>query len=422
MHHMRNLELERQRKLWLANHKTPPNDMKSETPPSPPPTPGQPILPAHAIPEKAERDKYLKLARELTAQGVALRDLWNQRDTLLKDQEGIGSERAKLCNALHKQAPGDLQKRGSLEKSLEGVNYRHLIKQAEIEGCEAAVAEAEVALHTKYPLANATFDRLYRALETWTLDSDYQKLLALIHPTRLGLTPELPPHLQPFERPVSSAMYGAMSPPERARVRKDPDGEMFILQELLTFGLNPPELTVEEMAWKMALSARATVELKAFRLPTAWVRPLVDDAMQGGAKWSTMRRATMEDICKQTDLLCERANSILDRAGQASGFQVPKFKLGPDEEPLPKPDVPLAWTQPTVTYSSEEEIRREFVWQGPEESKLSEHMEAELRRVGKTRADLTPGYYDTLIHSEILQSQSERAKTELSGSRSVATS
>jgi hypothetical protein len=412
---MRNLELERQRKLWLANNKTPPNDMKSEPAPSPHPTPGQPTLSAHP-----ETDKYLKLAKELATSVAQLRGLYRRQDAFLSDKQEIASELTKYSDAYY-QADGNTQKRGSLEKYLEGQRYKLANKQHEIDASEREIAKAEVALHTQYPLANATFERLYRALETWTLESDYQKQLALIHPTKLGLKPELPPHLQPLERPVSQAQYGAMSQPERARVRKDPDGEMFILQEPVIIGLNPPELTVEEMAWKMALSAHATVELKALRLPGTWVRPLMDDAMKGGAKWSEMRKDTMQDVCKSADLLCERAILILDRAGQATGFQVPPFKLGPDEEPPAQPDVPLVWAQPTTTYTSEEEIRREFVWKGTEESKLSEHMEAELLRVGKTRADLTPGYYDTLVHSEWLQNLSSRARTELSGSRSVAT-
>jgi hypothetical protein len=183
--------------------------MKPQLPPPSPP--GQPSLAAHALTEKAERDKYLNLGRELAAQVVALRGLWKQRDLLLSDKEKIVWERARVCNALHK-AGKDPQKRGLIEKDLEGVNYRQDLKVGEIEGCEAAIGEAEVALHAKYPLASATFTRLYSALVDWTLADDYQALTSLIDPECLGLQPEVPLNLQPIERTVSSAEFAAMSP------------------------------------------------------------------------------------------------------------------------------------------------------------------------------------------------------------------
>jgi hypothetical protein len=319
---------------------------------------------------------------------------------------------------LHK-AHGDAQKKGALEKSLEGANYRHTIKLAEIEGCDTAISEAEVALHARYPLANATFQRLYSTLVDWTLEADYQRILALIDPKHLGLTPEIPLHLQPVERTVSSAEFAGMTAGQRDQVQKDPDGRLFIMESPLALQMNPPDPTLEEMAQKMARAARGSVELEGLRLPTAWVRSLVDDAW---AKWSEMRKDTMADICKVTDELCDKAISILERVEQAQGFRVPPFKLGLDEEPAVQPDVPLEWLNGSrTTYQSEEEIRREYVWKGPEESKLSPHMEELIRDAGKTRSDLTAASYEVLVYSEILQSQSLRAGREFSGSPVLAT-
>jgi hypothetical protein len=386
---------------------------------SSPPTPGEQTLPAHASTEKLERDKYLNLARELPAQVVALRGLWKQRDELSRDVAQIVSERAKVCGSFHK-AKGEPQKRGMLEKPLEGVNYRHSMKVAEIEGCDAAISESEVALHTRYPLANATFDKLYRALVDWTLEADYQRILALIDPTRIGLEPEIPPHLQPIERTVSQAEFAGMPPVQRAQVQKDPDGRMFIMVSSPALQMNPPEPTLEEMAQKMARSCRGSVGLEGLRLPPAWVRSLTDEAW---VKWSTMRKDTLQDLCKVTEELCDKAISILERVEQAQGFRVPVFKLGPDEMSSVQPDVPLPWLgQSPVTYLSEEEIRRKYVWKGPEESKLSPHMEELLRNAGKTRSDLTAASYDVLVHSEISQSQSVKAGSEIMGSHAAAVS
>jgi hypothetical protein len=136
-----------------------------------------------------------------------------------------------------------------------------------------------------------------------------------------------------------------------------------------------------------------------------------------------MRKDTMADVCKVTEELCEKAISILERVEAAQGFKVPVFKLGPDEEPIVlAADVTLEWANGSkVTYQSEDEIRAQYVWKGPEESALSEHMEGLLRAAGKTRANLTQDSYGVLVNSEILRSQSSRAGTGLGGSPSVAT-
>jgi hypothetical protein len=414
--HLLNLEFERQHKLGLTPNN--PNEMRPKLTPSDQQPPGEPTLPAPSQSEKLERDKYLKLTKELSTSVGDLRGLWKKGDDLRRAKEEIDLELARVCDAYYK-AEGDPQKRGSLEKSLEGLNYRDSNKQAEIKGCDSVIAQAEVALHSKYPLAIATFQRLYRELESWTLENDYQKLLAQIHPTRLGLKPEIPPEQQPIERPVSQAEFGAMLAAERAQVRKDPDGEMFISWIPWTAQLSPPEPTLEQMALRMAQSGRGSVELVGLRPPAAWVRPLNDEGL--GAKWSTMRKETMKDVCKLADELSDKAILILDRADACPGFQVPPFKLGPDEEPLPLPDVPLEWANGApVSYFSDDEIRSRYQWKGPEQSLLSEHMEELLRDAGKSRADLTAAYYDVLIHSEILQNRSLSVGTELSGSRSAA--
>jgi hypothetical protein len=390
--------------------------MKSNPIPESPPLipPGQPSFHALAL------EPYFALVRELAALVAALRGLWKQREELGAKLAEIVAERTKIGRALHKIQGASLEKRGPLEKSLEGVNYRHSLKAAEIEGCDLAISEAELALHAKYPLANATFQRLYSALGDWTFLNDYQALLALMHPKRLGLTPEIPLQLMPIERTVSSSEFAAMTGVQRAQVQKDPDGRLYIMETPFAAQINPPEPTLEELAQKMARSALGTVELAELTLPSCWVQSLFDD---GIVKWSAQRKDTMLAVCRQADLLCERAIAIMARAGQAEGFRVPEFKLGADIEPPLSTDVPLEWLNgERVTYHSAEEIRAQFVWKGQAESPLSEHMEELLRDAGKTRGDLDEAIYQVLVHSEVLQNQSGRVGREfLSGSRAVAT-
>jgi hypothetical protein len=112
----------------------------------------------------------------------------------------------------------------------------------------------------------------------------------------------------------------------------------------------------------------------------------------------------MQNVIASTTTLLTQATGILAKAQDSAGFQLPPFKLGPDEPPLAEPDQPLGFDQ-KITYSFNEEELIELARQGQ-----TENAKQILREAGKTEQDLeqNPALRDAFAHSERLHQASKR--------------
>jgi hypothetical protein len=105
---------------------------------------------------------------------------------------------------------------------------------------------------------------------------------------------------------------------------------------------------------------------------------LVDDA---ASKHSEVRQQTMQNVINAATTLLTQAAGMLAKAQDSAGFQVPIFKLGPDE-PAQAEDQPLNFGQ-QVTYTFNEAELIELATRGQ-----TEHAKHLLRDAGKTEQDL----------------------------------
>jgi len=127
------------------------------------------------------------------------------------------------------------------------------------------------------------------------------------------------------------------------------------------------------------------------------------------ASFPIPRKDRLENLLSLAELISDRIISLLDLAEQHQpDFTCPEFKL-PEPGPGIVGDVPLAFQQPKVTYSTDpDSVDLEFRWSTPQDSPLSPHMMEVLQQAGKSRADLTEQMYDVLKHSERLLRKSSK--------------
>jgi len=239
---------------------------------------------------------------------------------------------------------------GALSKELERICADRDILLAQLDGCRQEIDQAEVALHAKVPPSCDCFQRLYTALASHILESDTARLRACLHPTQ----------------------------------RESHEQE---LQALSVF-------------------AEATIDFKRLAPPSgqsyAITRPLQDDA---ATKHSEVRKDTMQNVINTATHLCEQASGILAKAQDSQGFDIPIFKLGPDEPTQTQPDYPLGFDQKPTTLTFNEEELIELAARGQ-----TEHAKLLLREAGKTEQDLeaNPALREALAHSERLHQQSRK--------------
>lgn len=242
-------------------------------------------------------EAYLNLARELSTQVAALRNLWKERDSLLAEESRATSNRATIANRLFEAKIGGNS--GELRKQLEALNADREELAALVEGAREAIDAAEAGLHAKLPLATEAINRLHQAGAKWLVERDFQKMLAIIHPSQ-----------------QSEAL--------RAQV-----GD---------------------------LAARSVdfINFKAFcpgPCPFLAIQPITDNQLK---EWSKERRQTLEMVCQLAEDLSDKTIQILDKLESAdSSFHVPPLKLEldkPTPEQLAEASGPdsetLKWLEP----------------------------------------------------------------------------
>jgi hypothetical protein len=292
---------------------------------------------------------YRVLLDELQAGVSNLQALYEQRSALLADEAELVSRRGKVSNELYARR-SSTHDMGALSKELERIRADRDVILAQLDGCRQEIDQAEVKLHSHLPPSCDAFQRLFISLASHILESDTAILRACLHPTQQES------HNQDIEA--------------------------------------------------LSAFAEATIDFKQFAPPSgqsyAITRPLQDDA---ACKHSEVRQETMQNVINIANRLVEQASGILAKAQDSAGFQVPVFKLGPDEPTQPTKDKPLGFNQSPITYTFDEEELIELAARGQ-----TENAKLLLREAGKTEQDLeaNPALREALVHSERLHQASKR--------------
>jgi hypothetical protein len=273
-----------------------------------------------AQPDEAE--KYMDLARQLSADVASLHDLWRQRDKLEQDQAQLQSQKDQQGDVLF-QSEFDQQ----LEDDFSAIVQKLNKAQATQDACNRKAEAQEHALHAILPLATETFQRVFQALHQATYDLDYQSLLAFLHP---------------------EAVQEFKARGEQARLQESITTNLYLPTSSPSFNATPLETKLQELAF---LCPR-TFELRSLQIPSVPFFALQTQApqavhVQAGAtiirQWTKEeinqnRQKTMNQVIDCTNTLVDLAIQLLEFAEQIPGFQPPPFVLGPlpvEEQPQP---------------------------------------------------------------------------------------